>query len=101
MPPRPALVLTKDLISGLINHMTTISVSELKANPAAAINQALDYPLAVLSRSKVKAYLVGKDLFEKLLDYLEDISDRKVIAKTDFSKGESLDKVAKELGLEL
>ncbi|MBU1322460.1 type II toxin-antitoxin system Phd/YefM family antitoxin, partial [Patescibacteria group bacterium] len=47
--------------------MTTISVSELKANPAAAINQALDYPLAVLSRSKVKAYLVGKDLFEKLL----------------------------------
>ncbi|MBU1323572.1 type II toxin-antitoxin system Phd/YefM family antitoxin, partial [Patescibacteria group bacterium] len=81
--------------------MTTISVSELKANPAAAINQALDYPLAVLSRSKVKAYLVGKDLFEKLLDYLEDISDRKVISKTDFSKGESLDKVAKELGLEL
>lgn len=79
--------------------MTTISVSELKANPAAAINQALDYPLAVLSRSKVKAYLVGKDLFEKLLDYLEDMADRKVIAKTDFSKGRDFEEVAKELGL--
>lgn len=81
--------------------MTSISVSQLKANPAAAINQAVDYPLAVLSRSQVKAYLIGKDLFEKLVDYLEDTADRKVIAKTDFSKGESLDKVAKELGLEL
>ena len=81
--------------------MTTISISQLKTNPAAAIDQAIDYPLAVLNRSQVKAYLIGKDLFEKLLDYLEDAADRKIIAKTDFSKGESLDKVAKELGLDL
>lgn len=84
--------------------MTSISISQLKTNPAAAIDQAIDYPLAVLSRSKVKAYLVGKDLFEKIVEFLEDWEDRraiKSIKKSDWGKGKSLDAVARELSLEI
>lgn len=81
--------------------MTSISVSQLKTNPAAAIDQAIDYPLAVLSRSKVKAYLVGKDLFEKIVEFLENRADRKAVeyALAHREKARDFEDVAKELGL--
>jgi len=79
--------------------MTTISISQLKVNPSSAIALAADYPVAVENRDKVTAYLLGKDLFERLLEYLEDVEDRTIIRKTDFSKGEDFEKVVKDLGL--
>lgn len=77
----------------------SISVSELKTNPASAIEQALDIPLPIQKRNKVKAYLVGKDLFEKIVAYIEDYIDRSTIKKTDFSKGRDFEKVVRELGV--
>ena len=79
--------------------MNTISVSELKTNPASAINEASDIPVAIQKRNKIKAYLVGKELFEKIIIYLEDSNDRSVIQKTDFSKGRDFERVAEELGI--
>jgi len=79
--------------------MTRISVSKLKENPSAAIGLAEDYPVAIENRSKVKAYIIGKDLYEKLVSYLEEYADSKVIENTDFSKGTDFEKVAKELGI--
>jgi len=79
--------------------MTNISISQLKMNPAAAISSAQDYPLAVQNRNTTEAYLVGKSLFERLVLYLEDVEDRKVIEKTDFSKGRDFEDIAKELGI--
>ena len=79
--------------------MDSISISQLKAHPAGAIAQALDYPVAVEKRSQVKAYLVGKDLFDKMITFLEDQVDRAVIRQTDFSKGEDFEKVARQLGI--
>ncbi len=82
----------------------SLSISQLKTNPAAAIAQADDYPVAISSRNKVKAYLVGGSLFEKMIEFLEDWEDTlavKSIKKSDWSKGKSLDKVAKELGIKI
>lgn len=79
--------------------MTTISISQLKVNPSAALSRAQDFPVAVQNRNQTQGYLVGKSLFEKIIEYLEDIEDAKVIAKTDFSKGRDFEEFAKEMGL--
>jgi len=79
--------------------MNSISVSELKTNPASAINKAADIPVAIQNRNKTKAYLVGKELFEKIVAYIENYTDRSVIQKTDFSKGRDFERVAEELGI--
>jgi PHD/YefM family antitoxin component YafN of YafNO toxin-antitoxin module len=79
--------------------MTSVSISQLKINPSEAISFASDYPVAIENRNKTKAYLVGKDLFEKLITYIEDYIDRKEIEKTDFRKGKDFEIIAKQLGI--
>lgn len=79
--------------------MNSISVSELKTNPASAINKASDIPVAIQKRNKTKAYLVGKELFEKIIAYLEELADKSAVEKTDFSKGRDFESVAEELGI--
>lgn len=79
--------------------MTTISISQLKANPAAALSSAQDYPVAIQNRNNTAGYIFGKDLFERLIVYLEDSEDKKIIDKTDFSKGRDFEEIAKELGI--
>ena len=76
-----------------------ISISELKINPASAIDRAADIPVAIQKRNRVKAYLVGKELFETIIAYIEDYIDKAAIEKTDFSKGRRFEKVAQELGV--
>ena len=70
--------------------MTTTTISQLKMNPSAVIAQAVDYPVAVESRNTVTGYVVGKRLFERLMDYLEDKLDAAALAKADFSKEKNL-----------
>ncbi|MCE7898246.1 MAG: prevent-host-death protein [bacterium] len=80
----------------------TISISELKINPAAAIAQATDYPLQVLSKGKGKAYLIGKQLFEKLIERLEDYDDAalvKSIKPEEYKNARNFEEVARDLGL--
>ncbi len=79
--------------------MNTVSISQLKISPSKAISLAEDYPLAIGNRNQVKAYLLGKDLYEKIASYIEDYLDRLAIDSADFSKGDDLEKVAKELGV--
>lgn len=78
---------------------TSISISQLKANPSRAILQADDYPMTINKRGKVKAYLMGKELFEKIISYIEDYADKKAVRETDFKKGRHFEEVAKELGI--
>ena len=79
--------------------MHNISISQLKVNPAKFIGLAYDYPLAVENRNKVQAYLVGKNLFEKIVDYLENHLDQNMISQTDFKKGKDFEEVATKLGI--
>lgn len=79
--------------------MDSVSISKLKVNPSKIINQALDYPVAVEKRNQVKAYLIGKELYEKIIAYIEDCLDKLAVKNTDFSKGKDFEKVARELGI--
>jgi len=78
---------------------TTVSISTLKVNPSKIISLAVDYPVAIENRNKITAYIIGKDLYEKLVSYLEDLIDKKAVEETDFEKGEDFEKVAQKLNL--
>jgi len=78
---------------------TTVSISTLKVNPSKIINLAADYPVAIENRNKITAYIIGKDLYEKLVSSLEDLIDKKAFEETDFEKGEDFEKVAQKLNL--
>ena len=80
--------------------MSIISISELKTNPAKAIEKAADMPVAIKKRNKTAGYVVGKDIFEKLVSFVEDYIDRKAISEADYKRGKPLQEVIKELGLE-
>ena len=79
--------------------MTSLSISQLKVNPAKAILASGDYPVAIENRGEVEAYLVGKDLFERLERYVEDFIHKRAVESADFSTAEDFEEVAKKLGI--
>ena len=64
-------------------YMNSISISDLKINPSKAIDFATDFPLAIQNRNKVKAYLLGKDLYEKMVSYIENMIDKEYLFHFD------------------
>ena len=48
------------------------SISELKKNPSALIDQAEGEPIAILNHNKPTAYLVPAETYEQLMEKLED-----------------------------
>lgn len=79
--------------------MTSVSISDFKKNPAKVLAGAEDYPIAVLKRNKTAGYFVSKDMFEKLVEFVEDYVDKKAIEEADYSKGRDFEEIAQELGI--
>lgn len=48
------------------------SISELKKNPSALIDQAEGEPIAILNHNRPTAYLVPAETYEQLMERLED-----------------------------
>jgi len=48
------------------------SISELKRNPSALINQSDGEPIAILNHNKPTAYLIPAETWEELLESIED-----------------------------
>jgi antitoxin StbD len=48
------------------------SISELKRNPSALIEQADGEPVAILNHNRTTAYLIPAETYEALLDSIED-----------------------------
>ena len=57
----------------------TVSVTELKRNFAGILKQADDCPVAVLNHNRPEAYLLPAAHYERLMTYLEDLEDAKVV----------------------
>ena len=57
----------------------TVSVTELKRNFAEIIQQADDSPIAILNHTRPEAYLVPAAPYERLMAYLEDLEDAKLV----------------------
>lgn len=51
---------------------TSASVSELKKNPMATVSAGEGYPVAILNRNQPAFYCVPAELYEKMLDALDD-----------------------------
>ena len=50
----------------------TASISELKKNPMAVVGAGEGFPIVVLNRNKPAFYCVPADVYEAMLDRLED-----------------------------
>ncbi len=48
------------------------SISELKRNPSALIDQSEGEPIAILNHNKPTAYLIPAETYEELLESVED-----------------------------
>ena len=57
----------------------TASVSELKRSFSSVLKQADNEAIAILSHNKAEAYLLPAELYENLMNYLEDLEDAKII----------------------
>jgi antitoxin StbD len=56
-----------------------VSVSDLKKNPTAIINEAGGAPVAVLNHNRVMAYMVPAETFETMVERLDDIALAEII----------------------
>ena len=50
-----------------------VSVSELKKNPSAVLSGAHGGPVAVLNHNRVMGYMVPADVFESMMERLDDL----------------------------
>ena len=50
-----------------------VSVSELKKNPSAVMNSAHGGAVAVLNHNRVMGYMVPADVFEAMMERLDDM----------------------------
>ncbi len=60
---------------------TTTSISELKKNPMAVVEQGEGFPVAVLNRNQPAFYCVPAEAYEALMDKLEDVELAKLVAE--------------------
>ena len=59
-------------MTNVILSDTSASVSELKKNPMATVNAGAGYPVAILNRNQPAFYCVPAELYERMLDLLDD-----------------------------
>ena len=57
----------------------SVSVTELKRNFSEIMSQADDGAIAVLNHNRPEAYLLPALMYERLMAYLEDLEDIKLI----------------------
>lgn len=50
----------------------TASISELKKNPMATVDSGEGFPVAILNRNKSAFYCVPAEVYENLLEQIED-----------------------------
>ena len=68
-----------------IYAVNSTSISELKKNPMAVINQAEGLPVAVLNRNQPVFYCVPADAYEALMDKLEDMELAEIVRQRESS----------------
>ncbi len=64
----------------------SVSISELKKNPSALIQEAEGSPITILNHNKPTAYLVPAATYEALLEKIEDYELGKIIVERKAEK---------------
>ncbi|MGD9209827.1 MAG: type II toxin-antitoxin system Phd/YefM family antitoxin [Desulfobacteraceae bacterium] len=73
-----------------IHANLSVSISELKRNPQAIIDDAHGEAIALLNRNKPTAYIIPAKTYEMLLEMAEDIELAGIIEQR---KGEKVDAI--------
>ncbi|EMH4161743.1 antitoxin [Pluralibacter gergoviae] len=71
----------------IILSQTTASVSELKSNPMATVKAGEGLAVAILNRNKPAFYCIPPELYERMLDALDD---QALVAIVKEREGQSL-----------
>ncbi|MDD1617230.1 MAG: hypothetical protein CG439_2371 [Methylococcaceae bacterium NSP1-2] len=67
------------------------SISELKRNPTALLNQAQGEAIAILNHNLPTAYLVPAHVYEQLMEKLEDYELGKIVKERQAEKHLAID----------
>ncbi|GAA4337064.1 type II toxin-antitoxin system prevent-host-death family antitoxin [Pigmentiphaga soli] len=60
---------------------STVSITDLRRNPNAVIDEADNAPVAVLNHNRATAYVISARAFEALMDRLEDAELADIVRK--------------------
>ena len=66
-------------MSRVICSDVVASISELKANPMATVKSAMGKPLAILNRNQPVFYCVPADVYENIIELLDNAGIAKII----------------------
>lgn len=69
----------------------TVSITDLKRNPQALINNAGGEIIALLNRNKPTAYIVPAETYERLMDLAEDIELGRTIEDRKSEKADAVE----------
>ncbi len=67
------------------------SISELKKNPTALINEAEGSPIAILNHNVPAAYLIPAETYEWLMDKLEDNELAQIVRERVHEKNQAVE----------
>ncbi|MBW8754526.1 MAG: type II toxin-antitoxin system Phd/YefM family antitoxin [Sphingomonadales bacterium] len=70
--PTPVLPIMADV---------SVSISELKKNPAAVIAEARKRQVAITSRNHAVGYVVSPEVWDRILALLEDAEDERIVGE--------------------
>ncbi|MEA2109061.1 MAG: type II toxin-antitoxin system Phd/YefM family antitoxin [Pseudomonadota bacterium] len=73
------------------------SISELKKNPSALIDQSEGEPIAILNHNKPTAYLIPASTYETLLEKIEDYQLGLIIKERQHEKKSAVEVSLDEL----
>lgn len=74
-----------------VEASVAVTVSDLKKSPTAIMNEAQGEAVAVLNHNRVMAYMVPADVYEAMLDRLDDIHLSEIIKSRADEQGISVD----------
>ena len=73
------------------------SISELKKNPSALIEQSDGEPIAILNHNRPTAYLIPAETYEALLEKLEDFQLGVIVTERQHEKISAVEVTLDEL----
>ncbi len=68
-----------------------VSITDLKKNPQALIDNAHGEAIALLNRNKPTAYIIPAETYEKLMDLAEDIELGRIIKDRKAEKEDAIE----------
>ncbi len=75
----------------------TVSITDLKKNPQALIDNAHGEAIALLNRNKPTAYIIPAETYENLMELAEDIELSQIIEDRKAEKGDAVEVSLDEL----